>query len=196
MLIKLNEWVKPNRNLDRPHRGTVLDNDDPLQLGRLKVEVIGHFVGETEDLPWVHPQNPYGLGGKSDSSSFSVPEVGSELIVIFPFRNIYAPVYVGYWQNTINHQTDFDENYPETYGFRDSTGTVFKINKEVGYLELVHKSGTKIMINDAGDLMFDIVGSLSWDIAGAEHKVAGGVINSDAASQQHQGGTANPIYSQ
>lgn len=194
MLLKLNEWVKGNRNLRQPHRGTVKENIDPLKLGRLKIEVSNLLVGSTVDLPWSYPQNPYGLGGASDSSGFSVPEIGSELIVVFPFDNIYAPVYSGYWQNALNHQTDFNESYPETYGFRDSTGTVFKINKNVGYVELVHQSGTKIMINTAGDMMFDIKGGLHFQVAGAEHKTVAGIINSDAASQQHQGGTASPIY--
>lgn len=144
MLIKLNEWLKRTDNLSIPHRGIVKDNIDPKKLGRLKVEILNLLVGETVDLPWCYPNNPYGLGGKTDSSGFSVPEIDSELVITFPFKNIYMPVYIGYWQNELIHQTDFDTNYPESYGFRDSTGNIFHVNKSLNTAKFTHKTGSSI----------------------------------------------------
>jgi len=174
VLIKINEWMKPNRNLAQPHRGVVKDNADPLKLGRLKIEISNLLVGTTADLPWVYPQNPYGLGGASTSSGFSVPEINSELVVVFPFKNIYAPVYTGYWQNTTNHQSVFDTNYPESYGFRDSKGNIFHVDKTAGTTKYTHHTGSYIEILNNGDININSSAAINTTSVGDTKCVVGG----------------------
>lgn len=152
MLIKLPEWLQKINNLNFPHKGTVLDNVDPKKLGRVKVQILELLEGTASQLPWVYPQNPYGLGGKSNSSGFSVPEIGSELIIVFPYDDIYFPFYTGYWQSEGTHQSLFDEDYPNSYGFRDSLGNYVKINKTQKTLDLRHSSGAQIQIDAAGNV--------------------------------------------
>lgn len=157
-MIKYIEHLKKTENLKFPHKGIIVDNNDPKKLGRVKVTITGLLEDSIEMLPWVAPLNPFGLGGSNNGSSFSVPEIGSELIVIFPYEEIYFPFYIGYWQSSATHQTDFDEDYPETYGFKDNTGNILKINKDQQYAEIEHSSGAKIKIDNEGSLFIDLPG--------------------------------------
>lgn len=157
-MIKYIEHLKKTENLKFHHKGVVVDNNDPKMLGRVKAAITGLLEDSTEMLPWVAPLNPFGLGGSNNCSSFSVPEIGSELIVVFPYEEIYFPFYIGYWQSSVTHQSDFDEDYPETYGFKDNTGNILKVNKGQQYAEIEHSSGAKIKIDDEGSLFIDLPG--------------------------------------
>ena len=44
---------KIDKVTDSPKFGTVVDNNDPLKLGRVKVEITGIFEGSLQSLPWV-----------------------------------------------------------------------------------------------------------------------------------------------
>ena len=49
---------------------------------------------------------------------------------------------------------DFDwEDYPNVYGFRDSTGNRFKVNKNQGTVEFKHFSGTTLLIKTDGSVV-------------------------------------------
>lgn len=189
MLIKLTEWLQKANNLKVPHKGTVLDNIDSKKLGRVKVQIEELLEGSSSELPWVYPNNPFGLGGKSDSSGFSVPEIGSELTIIFPYDDIYFPFYTGYWQSELNHQSVFDEDYPETYGFRDSSGNILQVNKTQKYMQITHSSGTvlkvdivgNITITNPGDTTITTTGDMDWIVGGDMSIQVTGNLDIDAA---------------
>lgn len=68
--------------------GEVMDNKDPLKLGRTKVKVFGKFdLLENESIPWATPMNRDQVG------SHSVPRVGDIVAVRFDNGNIYHPEY-------------------------------------------------------------------------------------------------------
>lgn len=167
MFLKLAEVVKKINHLSIPHKAIVKDNTDSLNLGRVKVTIVG-LIEETDitKLPYVYPKNSYGLGGKINSSGFSVPEIGSELIVEFPFDDIYSGFYTGYWQSATTHQSDFDVNYPETYGWRDSKGNIIKINKSTGDVDIEHFSGSKLVMKNNGDIELTGIAKLTANITG------------------------------
>jgi len=169
MLVNFLEQVCKVDNLAIPHRGVVMDNNDPKRVGRVKCVVSGLIEGETAYLPWCFPRNPYGLGGGGNktpyNSGFSVPEIGTELEIWFPFGDIYHPMYVGFWQSYKTHQTGFDSDYPESYGWRDSTGNYLKINKAQGYAKEKHgPSGSYVDIDKFGNVTIHISGQLRLDV--------------------------------
>jgi len=171
MLVNFVEQMSRVDNLSYPHKGIVVFNQDPKKLGRIKCEVFGLFEGPHEDLPWCFPHNSYGLGGGGSSepynSWFSVPEVGTELEIRFPYKDIYHPMYYGFWQSESTHQVGFDSDYPESYGFRDSTGNYFKVNKETGYVKVKHgPSGSYFDIDSEGNLTIFTKGNVRWHIGG------------------------------
>ncbi len=148
MFAKLTDVIKKSRPFAKPYKGIVVDRDDPRKLGRVKVNIPGLLEGDKDVLPWIFPENPVGLGGRADLSSFAVPELNSALLVKFPFDDIYAGFYYGYWQSESTHQgSTFNEDYPESYGTRDSQNTYFKVNKTKKFMELVHTSGASVRMN-------------------------------------------------
>ncbi|QJT70942.1 hypothetical protein GR7B_00144 [Vibrio phage vB_VcorM_GR7B] len=151
MLFSAAEIMRPQRLFDKPLKGIVVDNEDPLKIGRVKCTVQPFLVGDTASLPWIIQKSGTGLGGTSDDSAFAVPVVGSEVCVEFPF-GIYMPVYSGFWQSQATHQTHFDEDYPNTYGFKDATGTYWRINKTKLHTEFRHASGSYIQFDKDGNV--------------------------------------------
>jgi hypothetical protein len=159
-MIKIGALYDPVDILSMPYMGEVVSNLDPKKLGRLKVVVKGLFEGTESDLPWCFPQNSSLMGGKSSGGMFAVPEIGSKVIIEFPFDDIYSPCYTGHWETSTTHSTAMDSDYPNTYGFSDSTGNKFNINKTKKTAEFTHSSGSKIKISLNGDVEITSVGNI------------------------------------
>jgi len=167
MLIKVPDWIKPNRNMFVPHQGTVVFNDDNQKIGRIKV-VIPEFLTVDDvpnngyKLPWIHPLASYFLGASSKTMMFAVPEIGSKVTVVFPFDDIYFGFYIGNWPSSGTRSTTFDENYPNSFGWVDSTGTYQRVNKTQQYVEFFHVSGAKIRIYDDGKIEIYTPGKIDF----------------------------------
>jgi len=156
MFIKLGENLSKTLPLKRVYKGIVVDNVDPLKLKRVKVSILGFIEGSASELPWCFPKNETFLGGSNNSGKVAVPEVGSELEVRFPFEDIYSPFYDGYWCSSKTSISDFDADYPNSYGFKDSTGTKLVINKAQKTLKFDHTSGITFEMSQDGKLTIDI----------------------------------------
>lgn len=72
--------------------GIVVDNQDPKQVGRVKVKVPQITDDQVIDV-WARPKSIAG----TDSGFFAVPEVGGGVWVEFEFGNPRYPVYNGGW---------------------------------------------------------------------------------------------------
>jgi hypothetical protein len=82
--------------------GEVVDIEDPLRDGRIRVKVFGKFDElETEAIPWSSPRTKITGGSQSGSGSFSVPKIGSIVGVIFENGSLYQPEWY-----TIEHISD------------------------------------------------------------------------------------------
>lgn len=80
---------------DGHYCGRVVDIEDPLNLGRIRVEVFGFFDGlEPTLIPWATPGNGFTGGSSTGSGFFSIPKLGSLVDVQFDNGNIYNPVYL------------------------------------------------------------------------------------------------------
>jgi hypothetical protein len=208
MLISLAEHLKPVRALMRPHKGIVVDNEDPKKLGRVKVQISGLLEADKDALPW--------CSTLYDPSRFDVPEVGDELYVIFPWNDIYFPFALGYFHSEANTNTDLQDDYPNTFGV-SKQGFILKYNKKSQEGDLVHPSGTtgkltkdgsfefnltkdllltidgKVEYTSTGDMKFSTDGKLEYS-AGADYNVdAGGNVNITAGGQAIFSGKATTI---
>lgn len=130
--------------------GVVMDNQDPLKLGRIKVYISMYEDVKADDLPWCYPLLHTFLGNSKESIMFSVPEEGSEVRVSFPTRDKYAPYYSGCELNSENKCTFFDDDYPDCYGFKDSVGNFVKVNKKTKTTTIQHSSTTNVEIVEDG----------------------------------------------
>lgn len=131
--------------------GIVEDNKDPKKLARLKIRIAPYSDLETADLPWAYPK--LGTHGNSvEYGGLNVPEIGSQVRVEFPSRDLTAPYYSGAELNEKNRTTFFDEDYPNTYGFKDSVGNFIRINKEKGTAHLQHYTSTNAQVAPDGSM--------------------------------------------
>jgi len=171
MLIKpFDRLVKEHKNHeDLIYLGIVVDNIDDKKLGRVRVRIPLYEDLMDHQLPYASPNLPYFLGNSKNSIMFSVPEIGSEVNVSFPTQDKYSPFYHGAELNENNKCTLFDEDYPNSYGFKDSKGNFTKINKHTDTWVFQHSSGINIIMSNnvlAGNLPngsyfeLDTVGSL------------------------------------
>jgi len=87
------EFFKPYKQL---YEGVVVDNEDPKQLGRVKVEVTGLTLGiDKKYLPWYNIMLPAFLGGSMYTSQFAIPQLNTRVYVMFPSDDVYAGLVIG-----------------------------------------------------------------------------------------------------
>jgi hypothetical protein len=177
MLIKISEYIRPTRSLSKRFKGVVVDNADPKKLGRVKCTIEGFLTGDTANLPWMSPDKEAFLGGSNAASKFSVPNMGSELVITFPFDDIYSPFYRGAWESAMTHHPLFDADYPNTWGMADEAGNEFTVNKTLGETKFKHQNGhevtfdTDVNIKSAGKL--DLTTDTELTIAGKTKTTVG-----------------------
>lgn len=145
------------------YRATVLNNSDPLQLGRVKAEVIPYFIGIDETLiPWAVPKNGMSGGAGAGFGVSDIPAVGSEVWVFFEFGDVYQPVYDGGASNGVMGLPSFiTTNYPNTRGFQTPSGIKFYINDTTKTVTLTHPSGTSFVMDTTGDLSIASAGNVT-----------------------------------
>lgn len=146
MLLKLTEhFKKPELWNWKMYRAVVLNNEDPTKIKRVKVAIDGIFPAESVGgLPWV-------TALLDSPKTVNVPEVGDELCVIFPFDDVYHPVYIGYWNTGTTGQSYLQDDYPNTFGFIYANLKA-RFNKSTKIGEIVHGTGTSIAIDASGNI--------------------------------------------
>lgn len=160
MFLKVAEFLKRSRPLGVPHKAIVKDNADPDQLGRVKVDIVGLFDGiDLVKRPWIYPWYGFGLGSGTDKvSTFMVPALDHEVVVVFPYDDIYFGFYSGRWDSIPNRAFDsFGDDYPNVYGFTDTVGNQLKVNLATKEISVVHNTGTSVVIDTNGTVTINSV---------------------------------------
>ena len=74
--------------------GEVIFNNDPLQVGRIKVKIPDLLPFDDKDmLPWVFPTYDPGIRGPLPDN-FKVPTFGCFVLCFFPYNSIYHGFYI------------------------------------------------------------------------------------------------------
>jgi len=128
------------------YTGKVINNNDPLQLGRCRIRVFSIFddtIPDT-DLPWAIPDMSF-VGSKI--GSFIVPPVDALVNVYFDKGDIYCPRYNSKVVDTANPSTQSTTDYPNNMVFFETDeGDYLTMNRTDGLTTFNHRSGTKITI--------------------------------------------------
>lgn len=150
-MLKTTDIAKSSscNTLDMPHKGRVIANDDPSFKCRIKVEVPGILSGTTDDLPWVIPYVTAFMGNSKVADRVEIPEVGTEVTVMFPFGDPHQPFYTGRWHE-FAVPDEFKTNYPHRYGFKDSTGVCFYVDKSTGEASFSMPNGFNVTVDKDG----------------------------------------------
>ncbi len=128
------------------YRGTVANNVDPQQQGRLQVEVPS-VLGPGSRLTWAMPCVPYAGSGVG---FFALPPVGADVWVEFERGDPEYPVWVGgFWRQS----SDVPASPPlaEIKIFKTDTATL-KLDDTpgAGGITIETTAGMKIVLNAQG----------------------------------------------
>ena len=159
MLIKpfvplIKEQVDPTA---MSYIGNVVDNNDPKKLGRIKVQISVYADLKPEAIPWASPLLA-SHGNSQEYGGINIPEIGSQVRITFPSKDYTAPYYSGAELNSTTRTTFFDDDYPHTYGYKDSVGNFMKINKERGTVQFQHSSSTNVQVAPDGSVKVGLAG--------------------------------------
>ena len=137
MQVSRKDFFKDNVR-DGNYCGTVVDIEDPLNIGRIKVAVFG-FFDELDPLliPWATPGNGWSAGSASGAGSFSIPKLGTVVDVQFDNGNIYNPVYK-------YHQRISDELREEVGEDRNAHSIVYDSDNAI---KVYYTSGKGLMLD-------------------------------------------------
>lgn len=137
--------------INRMFKALVINNNDPLKIGRIKVRVNGiHDNLSDEMLPWSMSCTAQ-FGSGIGTNGLNIPEVGTYVWLLFCSNDLYSSLYFG-GANQITSSVDNDllEDYPNSYGWVDSSGNLFVVNKTKGYLKIQLISGATICWDNNG----------------------------------------------
>lgn len=157
--LPLNNIAKIDNNTDIPKFGTVIYNNDPEKLGRIKVKLTGIFEPTDEigsNLPWVRQLTDTFLCG-NNCEMFSVPEIGSVVEIKWAFDN-RTPFYTGAPYSQKHKTNAFDEDYPNTQGMKIGD-FLLKINQSKNIATISHP-GFNLTINNDGTSTLSLSSSL------------------------------------
>lgn len=96
--------------------GEVVDIEDTLKIGRVKIKVYGLFDEiPTADIPWAYPGNNTTGGSVTGGGFFSVPKKGALVSVKFDQGNLYHPEYYYNQQISDEVKAEVENSYENAH---------------------------------------------------------------------------------
>ena len=133
------------------YRGTVLNNDDPLRIGRLQAAVPE--LKKLDPMAWAMPCLP--LAG-TNSGLFAVPMVGSGVWIEFERGDLNHPIWVGgFWNSAAEVPVLANSVPPAVSGITLQTASknglvISDVPGPAGGILIQAASGAMISIGDSG----------------------------------------------
>ena len=146
-LIPLLTQTQATSLKDEPKFGKVIANNDPDQIGKIKVIIPGIFEGAVENLPWIRRKNDTAFCG-DDVELFDVPSIGSIVEIKWNYDE-NTPMYSGA-PNSKKHMSDlFRQNYPYEGGFKFGDNYI-KFDKQKPSIVITNGDGNIITLSPEG----------------------------------------------
>jgi phage baseplate assembly protein gpV len=124
------------------YRGTVTDNSDPDNLGRLKAKVPRLL--NDEETGWALPAFIY--GGISEQGFFAVPDIGAGVWIEFEGGDLSYPIWTGTWysSNSIPESAQ-----PAQKVLKTQSGHKLIFDDDAGTLEITDSNGNTIKMDSS-----------------------------------------------
>lgn len=146
--VPIIDVAKIKKLQDEPKFGTVVANNDPDKLGKVKVHIPGIFEGEEHELPWIRRKMDTIFCGQ-DCEIFDVPEIGSVVEVKWNYDES-TPMYSGAPYNQKHTTGAFNDNYPNEAGIKFGPNLI-KFNKATKTMT-IENGEVQIVLDSFGDL--------------------------------------------
>ena len=143
-------------------RGTVIDNQDPMQRGRCRVYVWGMHQEADDNLPWAETAGSTAFATNRGYGYSGVIQVGTTVWVQFEQQDIQCPVIVGVF---VGHDTDSPgdvspensdfnpdakgDNYGKVWMFNTPAGNSFKMDDANPQVHIKTPNGFELHLDDA-----------------------------------------------
>lgn len=141
--------------------GKVIDNTDPLYMGRVKIRILGYYDEISDNaIPWALPEATY-LG--SSKGTLVIPEVNTVVRGYFDQGDDQKPIYTGIAPSIENYATtQLVEHVDEVFDYPNvmvllhtDEGERVTLNRSNGEMTVSHRSGTKIVITPSGAISIE-----------------------------------------
>lgn len=175
----------------------VVDNNDPLQLRRLKVRAESIHPSDSvpdSDLPWAICGVFAGQGPSATAGHFSIPIVGALVSIWFQQGDPDQPVYDGSITSLGKVPAIFQTNYPNRVGVLVKNGSSWYVDPVSNEAKLTHR-GTTVVISASGEVTvtsashvnFNVTGNLNATVSGDATLAISGNMSSSASQWTHTG---------
>jgi len=121
--------------------GRVVENADPLGLGRVRVQMMWQEAG-SEKTPWIRLLQPHSGSGKG---FYFVPEIGEEVLVGFQGGNAEKPYVIGAQYNG-KEKSGYADKENNIKAVHTRSGNRLLLNDETGDVSLESQKGQTIAI--------------------------------------------------
>jgi uncharacterized protein involved in type VI secretion and phage assembly len=128
-----------------PQSATVVENNDPKGLGRIKVKFRWMQQGQT---PWIRVVSSSGGG---DKGLFMMPEVGEEIIAEFEGGNAEQPFVIGSTYNG-KAKSSYGNAGNDVKALKTRSGNMIVLNDAVGSVTVTDKNGSSMAMDGAGNI--------------------------------------------
>jgi len=161
--------------------GTVKAHDTEKKL-RLRVHVEDLMQGwADEDCPWAGMGRPLMRGSMGAAGFYSVPRIGSRVLVMFDKGSIDSPIVLMELPDGQSTPATLGENYPNRYGWEDENGNYLYFDVQTKFFKMKNQGAT-VTIKENSDVVVDTPASVDVTAGQHVHVSAGAEVNVTAAS--------------
>jgi len=150
--------------------GVVTNNQDPDELGRVKVKIPS--ISSDEESAWARVTSP--MAG-SDRGLFYLPEVDDEVLLAFEYGDISRPFVIGSLWNGVDKPPEKNSDGKNNIRMiKSRSGHVISLNDEDGKekIEIIDKSGENSISIDTEKNTITITAKDEIKIVTADGKIS------------------------
>jgi hypothetical protein len=147
----INDSVLHTEEYDKYYIGIVVENNDPLGLGRIKANVPGLYEKDRGELPWIapHRESPFGFGksNKGPYGWYGVPQIDAPVKVELQDGDEHKPLYSYIHLKPHTNPLFKDANH---WGYQDPSGNILDVDMQNNIYKFTHSSGATVTFNADG----------------------------------------------